>query len=102
MDVTGEFPFLASKAPPYCDKSDDFRREEIQMNTPGFTAEAALGKMKENYALNLGHATENGRVVPQFCFGNTCCTCFDEGGFSGCFCHRRPVLSVGFGSPVER
>jgi hypothetical protein len=72
------------------------------MNTPGFTAEAALGTTDDNYALTLEHTLESSRVLPQFCIGNTCCTCWDEGGFSGCFCHRRPVFSVGFGSPVER
>ena len=72
------------------------------MNTPGFTAEATLGKMKDNYALTLRYASESSSILPQFCIGNTCCNCWAEAGFSGCFCHRRPVFSVGFGSPVER
>jgi hypothetical protein len=58
------------------------------MNTPGFTAEAALGKLQHNYALTLEHASESGTVLPQFCIGNTCCQCWDEGGISGCLCHR--------------
>ncbi len=67
------------------------------MNTPGFTAEAALGKMQRSYVLTLKHASESATVLPQFCIGNTCCTCWDEGGISGCFCHRRPVFSVSGG-----
>jgi hypothetical protein len=71
------------------------------MNMTGFTAEATLGKMNDNYALTLRDAPSSG-ILPQFCIGNTCCTCWSEGGFSGCFCHRRPIFQVGFGSPVER
>jgi hypothetical protein len=72
------------------------------MNTPGFTAEATLSKMKDNYALTLRDASVSSGILPQFCIGNMCCNCWSEAGFSGCFCHRRPVFSVGFGSPVER
>jgi hypothetical protein len=35
------------------------------MNTPGFTAEASLDRMSENYVFSSNHASETGRVMPQ-------------------------------------
>lgn len=63
------------------------------MSTPGFTAEASLGEMRESYVLTLKLATESGKVLPQaFCRsdegGTTCFQCWDEGGISGCITHR--------------
>jgi hypothetical protein len=70
------------------------------MNTPGFTAEASLGNRNERYALTLEHSAEGGKVLPQGLncrsddFGTTCTFCWDEGGFSGCFSHRLPRLTM--------
>jgi hypothetical protein len=65
------------------------------MNTPGFTAEASFRTTKDNYASTLKHAPESDRVSPQmFCIGGTCCQCWDEGGISGCVCHRLRAYSL--------
>ncbi len=37
------------------------------MRLPEFTAEASLGKVKDHYALAVGHAQESGIVLPQSC-----------------------------------
>jgi len=62
------------------------------MATPGFTAEASLGNSPGKFALTLRQRAESAKVLPQFCLRNeggvTCCECWDEGGISGCYCHR--------------
>jgi hypothetical protein len=56
------------------------------MTTPGFTAEASLGKVKETYILTSVASAETGGVVPQFCFRSpgsnyvTCGECVDIDG----------------------
>jgi len=55
------------------------------MRIPAFTAETSLGEMKDRYALALGHATENGVVVPQQFWnpcGRACLHCY----WWGCYC----------------
>ena len=56
------------------------------MNTPGFTAEASLGKMKEPYALTLEHAEEGAKVLPSVSTSYLAIThCWSAGGLSGCY-----------------
>ena len=57
------------------------------MTIPGFTAEAALGKTNEGYALRTRAYAESGSVLPQFCFQQqpgsnyvTCGGCVDTDG----------------------
>ncbi len=70
------------------------------MSIPGFTAEASFAKAKKDYALTLAHASEAGTVQPQGLLcrsdegGITCTYCWAEGGFSGCFSHRIPRLTL--------
>lgn len=56
------------------------------MTTPGFTAEASLGKAKKIYSLASETFAESGGVLPQFCFRppgssyTTCGGCIDTDG----------------------
>ena len=55
------------------------------MKIPGFEAEASLREMKESYALAVGHAAENGMVVPQQLHGPCWPGCM-HCDWLGCYC----------------
>ncbi|HEV2177601.1 MAG TPA: hypothetical protein VGW33_10445 [Terriglobia bacterium] len=57
------------------------------MSAPGFTAEASLGKIRENYVPTSRTQAETGGVQPQGIWvtqWGDIIYCYDEGGFSGC------------------